>query len=165
MVLYGYDVIHNVMGRKDVKIKLEVSKDIYDELKGKLENSGFLIDDDADFVLSQRNAYIDYLAVRKDDVSVHIPVDQIVYIESLGHDVFVYTGTEKYKSLERLWQLEKKLNPNCFLRISKSTIIATKQVKKIRPALSQKFLLTLSCGALVDVTRTYYYAFREYFGI
>ena len=44
-------------------------------------------------------------------------------------------------------------------------IIARRHVKKIRPALSMKFILTLSDGTVVDVTRSYYSAFREFFNI
>ena len=52
-----------------------------------------------------------------------------------------------------------------FIRISKSVIIAKSSVKKIRPALTMKFVLTLSDGSLVDVTRSYYTNFRRFFNI
>ena len=43
--------------------------------------------------------------------------------------------------------------------------IAKSSVKKIRPALTMKFVLTLSDGSLVDVTRSYYTNFRRFFNI
>ncbi|MBQ5989440.1 MAG: hypothetical protein IJL67_08100 [Oscillospiraceae bacterium] len=36
-------------------------------------------------------------------------------------------------------------------------------VKKIRPALSMKYVLTMTNGTLVDVTRSYYSEFRKFF--
>lgn len=148
-----------------MKIRLEVKTDQYDTIKKELEIHGIEIDDDAEYVISQRNTYADYLFVRKEDINLHVAVKDIHYIETLGHDVFVYTNENTYKCTERLWQLEKNLNPEHFLRVSNSAIIAIKQVKKIKPALSQKFTLILSCGKTIDVTRTYYYAFKEKFGI
>ena len=148
-----------------MKIRLDVKTEQYDIIKKELEAHGIEIDDDAEYVISQRNTYVDYLFVRKDDVNLHVAVEDIAYIETLGHDVFVYTNEDTYKCTERLWQLEKSLNPEHFLRISNSAIIAINQVKKIKPALSQKFTLILSCGKTIDVTRTYYYAFKEFFRI
>jgi DNA-binding LytR/AlgR family response regulator len=43
--------------------------------------------------------------------------------------------------------------------------VAVHHIKSIRPALTQKFLLTLSDGSKVDVTRTYYYIFKEFLGL
>ena len=83
----------------------------------------------------------------------------------MGHDVFIHTNSEVYKSSDRLWQLEKSLSSDVFLRISNSVIINTKEVKGIKSALSQKFLVTLSDGSRVDVTRSYYYIFKSKFGI
>lgn len=148
-----------------MKIRLNVKTNQYDAIRKELEAHGIEIDDDAEYVISQRNSYVDYLFVRKEDANLHVAVEDITYIETLGHDVFVYTNDDSYKCAERLWQLEKSLNPEHFLRISNSAIIAINQVKKIKPALSQKFTLILSCGKTIDVTRTYYYAFKEIFGI
>ena len=64
-----------------------------------------------------------------------------------------------------MYQLESLLDPREFLRVSKSVIISRKHVRKIRPSLSMKFILTMSDGTLVDVTRTYYSDFRRFFGI
>lgn len=148
-----------------MRVRLEVKEECYEELRKELERYGIIVDDDADYVLSQRNTYAEYLFVRKEDVNVHVAVKDITYIETLGHDVLVYTMDGAYKCTERLWQLEKSLNPEHFFRVSNSAIVAIKQVKRIKPALSQKFTLILSCGKTLDVTRTYYYAFKEKFGI
>ena len=37
--------------------------------------------------------------------------------------------------------------------------------RKTYPALSAKFILTLTDGAQVDVTRSYYYIFKDFFEI
>lgn len=152
-------------GDSILKIRLDVPKVLYDELYHKLCKAGFEICDDAQLIITENKENIDYVSCKKDGESHHIPVDDIVFIESMGHDVFIHTKSECFKSADRLWQFEKSLNPDIFLRISNSVIINTKAVKGIKAALSQKFVVTLSQGSKVDVTRSYYYIFKNKFGI
>ena len=150
-----------------IRIKLLVSDARYDELEKELTSKGFIIDDDADLLLTEKDLFADYLIVR--DVTsnerVRISADEIISIESFGHDIVIHTKRGEFKADERLYQLERMLNPDQFLRISNSVIVARRQISRITPALSSKFILTLSNGKNVDVTRSYYYIFKDYFGI
>lgn len=148
-----------------MKIKLNVCEDKYKEIAALLMEAGFELDDDAEYILTQRNHYLEFVNGKKENVNCHIPVAEIVYFESVGHDILVHTADTKYRCNDRLWQLEKSLNPSEFLRISNSVIIAKKQIKRVKAALSQKFIVTLSDGSMVDVTRSYYYIFKNTFGI
>lgn len=148
-----------------MKIKLSVNDDLYPVLLKKLTEAGFEITDNAELILSENKENADYISCKKDGEAHHIPVEGIIYIESMGHDIFIHTKSECFKSADRLWQFEKSLNPDVFLRISNSVIINTKAVKGIKAALSQKFVVTLSQGSKVDVTRSYYYIFKNKFGI
>ena len=149
-----------------MKIRLLVSEKHYESLRLKLEQAGFSVDDEAPFVLSEAGEWPDFLGVRnRVGDKLRIRTDSIIFIESYGHNVEIHTPEGVYASRDRLYQLAAFLDPGAFIRISQSVIIARKHVKKIRPSLSKKFVLTLSDGTLVDVTRSYYSAFREFFGI
>lgn len=148
-----------------MKIKLEVSEERFKEVERELLAMGFVIADDAQYILTEKNRYSEYISCKNQDISCHVPVSEIVFIESMGHDIFVHTVNESYKCSERLWQLEKSLNPTHFIRISNSVIVAREHIKGIKTALSQKFIITLSNGTKVDVTRSYYYIFKSKFGI
>ncbi len=150
-----------------MKIGLDVSPKNYSKLKALLEKCGFEIDDDADFVLSERNRFIDTLSVRDmaSNERVLLPIKDIVYIETYGHTVEVHTGTNSYQAFDRLYKIYSMLDPKDFLRISNSVVIAKANVKQIATTLSMKFILTMSNGKKVDVTRNYYYIFKESFGI
>lgn len=150
-----------------MEIKLAVSQERYEEIKDVLLERGITVSDSADLVLYEANRFADNLIVKgQDDNSRYVvPISEIIIIESFGHTVEVHTEKGSYKSFDRLYQLATLLDPDKFLRISNSAIIAKDKVKQIAPSLSMKFILTMENGKRVDVTRSYYYIFKEAFGI
>lgn len=148
-----------------MKIKLMVSEARHAAIAQELLSCGIELDDDAELVLSEAHSFADCFVGKRDGEHCRVFVEDIVYIESLAHEILAHTCNGEYRMKERLWQWEKLLNPQEFLRISNSVIIAKKKVVRIKPALSQKFTLTLINGSQVDVTRSYYYMFKDQFGI
>lgn len=150
-----------------MKVRLSVSPERYERIKGELTNAGIEIDDAADLVLSEANRFADTLLVKDPASGEHVvlPVESIVYIESFGRSIEVQTEEKRYQAAERLYQLVGQLDPEKFLRVSNSVVIARGKVKSISPTLSMKFVLTMAEGSKIDVTRSYYYIFKEYFGI
>ncbi len=148
-----------------MKIKLSVSEERYTELEQLLRERGFEISDDADFILQERSKGVSFLNAKQDDELFRIRTEEIVFIESFGKSMILHTMDGEYSITERLKELEVMLDADKFMRISNSVIIAKNSVKKIKPTLSAKFILTLKNGAVVDVTRSYYYKFREIYGI
>lgn len=150
-----------------MRVKLVVSDSRYIELEKELISKGFVIDEDAELVLTEKNLFIDHLIVKNciDNVYTRISIDEIIFIESYGHDIQINTTEGIFKTSERLYQLERLLDPEHFLRISNSVIISRSKIKKIVPALSSKFILSMSNGQKVDVTRSYYNIFRDRLGI
>lgn len=150
-----------------MEIQLAVSNERYEELKNVLLQLGITVSDSADLVLHEVNRFADNLIVKgQEDGSHHVvPVSEIIIIESFGHTVEVHTNKGSYRSSDRLYQLTNLLDPDKFLRISNSVIIAKDKVKQITPSLSMKFSLTMENGKRVDVTRSYYYIFKEAFRI
>ncbi|MCM1364444.1 MAG: LytTR family transcriptional regulator [Faecalibacterium sp.] len=150
-----------------MKIKLAVNDDDYEKIKIELENHGIETDDKAELVLSKINNFSENLIVRDKITNEHIilPCEKIIYIESYGHLVDVHTADGVYQLSERLYKILQRLDNNLFLRISNSVIVSKKQIKRISPTFSMKFILTMSDSSRVDVTRSYYYAFKETFNI
>lgn len=148
-----------------LKIKLSISEAHYAEIEQLLLEKGFLISDDADFILHERSKGADFLNARRNDEVFRIRAEEIIFIESFGKNVVLHTMDAEYSLSERLKELEAILDSAKFMRISNSVIIARNSVRKIRPTLGAKFILTLKNGATVDVTRSYYYIFRDAYGI
>lgn len=151
----------------NIRIKVRVSDEHREEIVSALTVGGFEVCEEADFLLSEINNQMNHVSVRSSEgKKIYIPYEQIVYIESFGHDVIIHTTENtEYVTASRLYQLAEALDKSRFLRVSNSVIISKEHVKKIKPALSMKFVLTMSDQTLVDVTRTYYNSFKEFFRI
>lgn len=148
-----------------MKIKLMVSRKRYDKIVAELEQKGIEIDNSSTLVLVEENDFADFLMGKKDGGLTPVGVGEIVFIETFGNDVILHTMVEEYKISERLIRLESLLNPTEFLRISNSVIVSVKRIKSIRPTFSSKYILTLQDGTTVDVTRSYFNRFKEFFGL
>lgn len=149
-----------------MKIRLSLPEEKKAPVGAELARQGIEVSEDAEYTLIETPRSRDFLNVRdKEGGALRLSADQIVYIEAFGKEVEVHTLQETCYSQDRIYRLEELLDPREFIRISKSVIIAKSSVKKIRPALTMKFVLTLSDGSLVDVTRSYYTNFRRFFNI
>lgn len=148
-----------------MKVNLIASEEHYAALAQELQALGIEIDEEAALILQERDAWLRYLTCRKGTELCRVASAEILYVESLAREVLVHTKEEVYHTGERLWQLERQMDPREFLRISNSVIVGRAHIRRIQPALSQKFLLTLDDGSKVDVTRTYYHTFRDVMGI
>lgn len=150
-----------------MKIKVDVSEENYHRVREILEQYGLEEDENADFLLTENKKYAERLQVKDSETGdrVFLPMNDIVLIESFGHQIEVHTEKKCYQAFDRLYKVVNLLDPEKFLRISNSVIIATDKVKQISPTLSMKFILTMTNGEKVDVTRSYYYIFKEFFDI
>ena len=148
-----------------MKIRLMVSEEHFSQIASELIAKGFEIDDSAELILSEKNVYADRIIGKRDDEIFRLKTSEISHIESFAHDVIAHSSGVEYKISERLRRLEEILDPKEFIRVSNSVIVSANHIKSIKPTLGQKFVLTMSDSCKVDVTRSYYYIFKEFFGI
>lgn len=149
-----------------MKFRISVSTDKYDLVKEYLARHEVDVGEDGEYVITEASRYPAFLIVRDDKKDrLRLSVGEVIYVEAFGKEIEIHAQQGTYYALDRMYQLEELLDPQEFLRISKSVIISKKHVKKIRASLSMKYVLTLSNGTLVDVTRSYYSDFRKFFNI
>lgn len=145
----------------NIKLMLDPS----DPMRAKLQSWGITDDPESEYILIRRGTGVNYIAGKKEDQQFFLDVNDICFIESMGHDVLIHTSDVTYNSGDRLKALEQVLPADRFLRVSNSSIVNLKKIKRIESSLLQKFILHMSNGSKVDVTRSYYYIFREKIGI
>lgn len=147
-----------------MKIKLLCRKEIREQLIKELQEGNVSIDEDADFVLYEVNHNAQFLLVKDQEDFVRLAIKDIVYIESISQEIWIHTLDKVYQGRDTMYQLEADLYDKGFLRIHKSYIVNTKDISKIRSSLNMKFILTLTNGDQIEVSRSYYYRFKEEMG-
>ena len=147
-----------------MKIRISVSEEKRRDVTDFIHAHGIETGEDADYILTESDRFPAFLSVRNDKKEhVRLSIGEVTFIEAFGKDIEIHTDEGVFLSQDRMYQLEELLDPQAFLRVSKSVIVAKRHIKKIRPSLSMKFILTLTDGTLVDVTRSYYSDFKRFF--
>ena len=159
-------IIKTLKGGLKVKIRVMVSDENRESVIKTLSDAGIETDDGSPFILIEENRLPSHLSVKnKDGERVMAATDDIIYFESYQHTVSVVTTDGRYYTGDRIYRLAGILDPTKFIRISNSVIIRRDKVKTIIPSFSMKYVLVMQNGDRLDVTRTYYNIFKDYFGI
>ena len=73
----------------------------------------------------------DYIFIKNNGVLVKIELKNILWIEALGDFMTINTAEKKYTIHSTMKSLERKLDPNKFIRIHRSSIIAIDNITSI----------------------------------
>jgi two-component system LytT family response regulator len=84
-----------------------------------------------------------------------VNVEQIEHIEAAGDYMCIYTGDNSLILRETMKDLERRLNPQTFQRVHRSTIVNLDQVRQVKPHTNGECFLVLESGAEVKVSRSY----------
>lgn len=84
-----------------------------------------------------------------------VSIRDILYVEAIGENTFVYTQESVFEIKKRLYELEDELASYKFIRCSKSFLICLLKVNSIRPALNGRYLASMDNGEEVVISRKY----------
>ena len=94
----------------------------------------------------------------------YLPLEDILFFETEGEQVFAHTATDAFKVKHRLYELEEIL-PRMFIRIAKGTIVNSKQIYAINRNLTSSSKISFpNTHKHIYVSRHYYSALREKMG-
>ncbi len=97
--------------------------------------------------------YLTRVAVKSDDRIVFLKADQIDWLEAAGNYIVVHTGKQTHILRETLSALEAKLDPERFLRISRSALVNVEQIKELQPLFKGEYAVVLQNGQQLTMTR------------
>ena len=101
------------------------------------------------------------LTFYKDRSEYFVDVSEIFFFETDGEKIYGHTREEAYEVRQRLYELEEIL-PIAFCRISKSTIVNTKQIYSIEKSFSGTSTVNFyQTHKQVHVSRHYYQLLKE----
>lgn len=147
-----------------MRLKLVVSKEATENIKQAIKNQDIQYSDDASFVLYELHREHEFLLVKEQEDYFRVAVKDIIYIEARGAQVLAHTRDGIFQVKETMYQLEANLYEKGFLRIHKAFIVNKQDIKRIKTSLNMKFVLVLSNQETVEVSRSYYYHFKEEMG-
>ena len=88
--------------------------------------------------------------------------EEIVYLETGGTRVSIYTAKEVYESKLKLYELKEALSGHPFSQISKSTLVNIHFVKSIQAEFSGNYRIRLkNRPESLTISRKYYPEFRS----
>lgn len=99
--------------------------------------------------------YRDHLVIRGEGRAYLQPVREIEWIEASGKHVHIHASGEPKSMRATMIELEQKLNPRRFLRVSRSAIVNVDRIREVAPWFNGEFLVTMKSGAQVPSTRGY----------
>ena len=101
------------------------------------------------------------LTFYKDRSEYFVDVSEILFFETDGEKIYGHTKEEAYEVRQKLYELEEIL-PIAFCRISKSTIVNTKQIYAIEKSFSGTSTVNFyQTHKQVHVSRHYYQLLQE----
>ena len=101
------------------------------------------------------------LTFYKDRSEYFVDVSEILFFETDGEKIYGHTKDEAYEVRQKLYELEEIL-PIAFCRISKSTIVNTKQIYAIEKSFSGTSTVNFyQTHKQVHVSRHYYQLLKE----
>ncbi|HSP88966.1 MAG TPA: LytTR family DNA-binding domain-containing protein, partial [Ignavibacteriaceae bacterium] len=84
-----------------------------------------------------------------------VPVDEIDYLEATGNYIKLSTSNGSYLMRETMNSIEKKLDPEKFIRIQRSFIIKTEKIKELKPYFNGEYIIVLKNGKEFKSSKTY----------
>lgn len=94
------------------------------------------------------------LAIKTDEKVLFIAISDIDSIESAGNYIVVHVGKDEHILRDTLTNLEAKLSPKKFLRISRAAIVNLERVKELQPMFRGESVVILKNGRAIPTTRS-----------
>jgi DNA-binding LytR/AlgR family response regulator len=90
-----------------------------------------------------------------------VPLESILYIDTIDAKTFLYSMKKVYESRESLVSFVQKLVYTPFIRISKNCIVNTTCLRSVRPLPNHRMEATLINGEKLVISRTYIESLKE----
>ena len=98
-------------------------------------------------------AYLSRVVVRTGAETLFVPVEDLDYLESAGNYVVLHTRSGNHVIRETLTNLETRVSPRLFLRISRSMLVNLQRVKSLQATPRGEYLVVLQGNQQLLMTR------------
>ena len=108
----------------------------------------------ADYEAATRPAYLERIPLRERNEIVLVPVRLIASVVADGELLHITTANNDHYSINyRLKELEARLDPNMFVRLSRGTLANIAMIKRVSPLPGGTYVVTLNNDQQLQVSR------------
>jgi two-component system LytT family response regulator len=102
-----------------------------------------------------RENYLQRITVKENGRISFLDVEEVDWITSLGNYIEIHSGRNKFILRETMDGIEKKLNPNEFLRIRRSKIVRISKIKELQILFNGEYSVVLFDATELTSSRRY----------
>lgn len=110
---------------------------------------------------SPASSYLDRIPVRLGSTIRFVPADSVDWIEVEGNYVQLHVGEDSHLYRSTLTELEERLDPGRFLRISRSYVVNLDRIDELVRLGRGRYRVVLSTGKSLESSRRYRKRIRE----
>jgi two-component system, LytTR family, response regulator len=140
------------LGRAKERLQAPSATDFHRQLRGLLDQ------------FRDESRYPDRLAVKKDGRILSLKTVDVDWIEAEGNYVRLHLGKQSYLHREKIATIEARLDPRCFRRIHRSTIVNVGRIKEFVPWFRKDYRVILQDGTELTLSRNYKDRVQELLG-
>lgn len=95
------------------------------------------------------------LPIRKNGRVILVDIDDVMRLEATGNYIEVHTRQQMHLLRQTLTSLEARLDPDGFVRVSRSCIVNARHIRELHPQFSGDFAVVLADDSEVQGSRRY----------
>lgn len=99
--------------------------------------------------------YLSRVSIKVNGRIVLLNIDDVEWIASEGNYIRLHSTGKTYLLRETMDRIEKKLDPDAFVRLRRSTIVRIDQIQELHPASKGEFEVRLKDGTRLSSSRRY----------
>jgi len=113
------------------------------------------VDDKTEQQTATRAEYLSRVSIKVNGRIVLLNIEDVDWITSEGNYVSLHCRGKTYLLRETMDRIEKKLDPDAFVRLRRSTIVRIDQIQELHPTSKGEFEVLLKDGIRLSSTRRY----------
>lgn len=129
------------------RVRKQIERQSIDDLSRRLQG---LLDD-----MQTARKHVERLVIKSAGHIFFLSVGEIDWIEAADNYVRVHVGRESHLLRETMNNLEKKLDPDQFLRVHRSRMVNIGKIKELQPLFRGEYDITLRDGTRLETGRGY----------
>jgi len=137
------------------RVRRQIERQSINDLSRRLQG---LLDD-----MQSTRKHVERLVVKSAGRLFFLSVGEIDWIEAADNYVRLHAGRESHLLRETMNSLEKRLDPDQFLRVHRSRIVNIRKIKELQPLFRGEYDITLRDGTRLESGRAYRARIRKLF--